>query len=557
MFTQCVVVFATLFIVATLSDITIHQEGHQHECINLSCPKGAFNDIDHPLIKENSKEQKCTICTQCTNFGYSVCAQPLSKALRFRRELDEDHCACANFVPETCKISQISSANKKDPNNRIFKICYLSTLRTPPKVYGLNQEKDFIVTIEQFWLEPYWRDFELSNLTLFYKFEVKSPEHCDEIGKVTTINDSSTPLHICTSSLPIEMNGENIPTDTSEAGKKSYDPTDFFSQNDDQYDEDENTPPEVEFGRDVFVGAKFVDIWYTVTVKRPHQLSFGERPFHDVTTVISSESLKHNLEPEVFGNGMGANNDASNDDDDKKVPMSKETKAGHDSVSKVNIQTEKDDDEDDEEEDKEDPIPSDNPGITDDSDEETEEGDDADKDDKTEKDGDDEGEDVEETEETEETEATEEPEETDKDDEEKTDKSEKETNASDEEVEDEETTTIAAGEETTEAPTEENQESDETTTILDDDMASVNETQSFFEQHFSNWPTMRVVFALVAIASIILIAAACCYRYRGCCCYSDQQKVVTKTSNGYEYHVTGQQTGQEMVGPPETQKLTQ
>lgn len=67
---------------------------------------------------------------------------------------------------------------------------------------------------------------------------------------------------------------------------------------------------------------------------------------------------------------------------------------------------------------------------------------------------------------------------------------------------------------------------------------------------------MRVVFVLVGIASVILIAAACCYRYRGCCCYSDQQKVVTKTSNGYEYHVTGQ-SGQEMVGAPEREKLTQ
>uniref|UniRef100_A0A914YEA2 Uncharacterized protein n=1 Tax=Panagrolaimus superbus TaxID=310955 RepID=A0A914YEA2_9BILA len=404
-----------------------------------------------------------------------VCAQPLSKALRFRRELDEDHCACANFVPETCKISQISSANKKDPNNRIFKICYLSTLRTPPKVYGLNQEKDFIVTIDQFWLEPYWKDFELSNLTLFYKFEVKSPEHCDEIGKVTTINDSSTPLHICTSSLPIEMNGENIPSDTSGTGKKSYDPTD----NDDQYDEDENAAPEVEFGRNVFVGAKFVDIWYTVTVKRPHQLSFGERPFHDVTTVISSESLKHNLEPEVFGNGV--DNDVSEDeeDDDKKVPMSKETKAGHESVSKVSIQSEKDDDDEDDEEDAKDPIPSDNPGITDESEEDGVEGESEDKNDETDKEEDEDVDadadaDEDETEEVEDSAATEEPEEADKDEEvDDKDKSEQETVDSEEE----ETTTMAEEDATsTGAPSDEIQEADDVTSILDDDdMASGNE----------------------------------------------------------------------------------
>lgn len=46
-------------------------------------------------------------------------------------------------------------------------------LRTPPPVLGLNHKEDFIVTIGQFWLDDYWKDFELSNLTLFYKFEVK------------------------------------------------------------------------------------------------------------------------------------------------------------------------------------------------------------------------------------------------------------------------------------------------------------------------------------------------------------------------------------------------
>ena len=39
------------------------------------------------------------------------------------------------------------------------------------------------------------------------------------------MDDSNTPLHVCTSSLPIDMNGDNVP-DTGSSAKKSYDPTD-------------------------------------------------------------------------------------------------------------------------------------------------------------------------------------------------------------------------------------------------------------------------------------------------------------------------------------------
>ncbi|KAE9553169.1 hypothetical protein FO519_003608 [Halicephalobus sp. NKZ332] len=401
MFAQFVLV---TLILPALSDFTIHQESYQRDCIDLTCPKGAFKEISHPLVKDDSKEAQCTICSQCTDFGFSVCAQSRPNSLRFKRDIDNHLCTCANSVPAGCKITQRSA--KKDPNTEIFNVCYLSTLRTPPKPLALNQQKEVIATLEPFWLEPYWKEFGLSQLTLFFEFEVKSPELCDEIGNVTT-NEGADPPHVCTSSLHMEMTGQDIPDGTA---KKAYDPTDFFSQTDDiEYDgeEEDDAPPEVEFARNVFAGAKHVKLWYTVVVKRSRQLNLlkGEQPFQDVTTVLSSENLKFNLQPEVYGDGNG------------------------------------------------------------------------------------------------------------------------------------------------------NISSDSAADVLDDDVTSGNETSSFFEEHFGSWPLVRVGIVLTLVACVLIIAAACCYRYRGCCCYSDQQKLTTKTSNGYEYHVTGQ-TGQEMVGPPETEKLT-
>uniref|UniRef100_A0AC34PUR4 Protein kinase domain-containing protein n=1 Tax=Panagrolaimus sp. JU765 TaxID=591449 RepID=A0AC34PUR4_9BILA len=473
-------VFLVALIAPALSEFTIQQEHYGHDCIDVSCPKGSFKQISHPLIKDNSKEVQCTICSQCTDYGFSVCSQFRLPSLRFKREdNDGSTCTCANSVPAGCRISDNQSREKKDPNSEIIHVCYLSTLRTPPRPLALNQKQEVIASLEEFWLESYWKEFELSNLTLFYEFEVKSPEDCDEIGNVTTFEGSENP-HVCTSSLVIHMDTDDT-TDESQT-KPPTDPTD---NDDEDYEEDgEDRPPEVEFARNVFAGAKTVKLWYTVVVKRPRQLNLlkGEHKIQDITTLLSSETLKFDLEPEIY-----EKTDEKEDDDDK----SKDD--GHDKVDKVGIEEKTDAEED--EDDGEDSDVSEYNGK--------------------------------EPEEDQSAETTETPSE------------EVETTTEQAEEEEEETST-AETTDITEDGSESSEETTEIPTVLDDDSA-VNETATFFETHFGNWPLVRVGFVLTFVACVLIIAAGCCYKYRGCCCYSDRQKMATKSSNGYEYHVTGQE----------------
>lgn len=54
----------------------------------------------------------------------------------------------------------------------LFVLPVVLALRYPPKPTAINDRREVVVTIEQFWMDPYWKDLRLENLTLFYEFPV-------------------------------------------------------------------------------------------------------------------------------------------------------------------------------------------------------------------------------------------------------------------------------------------------------------------------------------------------------------------------------------------------
>uniref|UniRef100_A0AC34QUQ1 TNFR-Cys domain-containing protein n=1 Tax=Panagrolaimus sp. JU765 TaxID=591449 RepID=A0AC34QUQ1_9BILA len=104
-------------IAPALSEFTIQQEHYGHDCIEVSCPKGSFKQISHSLMNDELKEVQCTTCQQCTDNGFSVCAQSRLPSLRAKREdKNASTCTCANSVPAGCRIHDKLIGGKKDPN---------------------------------------------------------------------------------------------------------------------------------------------------------------------------------------------------------------------------------------------------------------------------------------------------------------------------------------------------------------------------------------------------------------------------------------------------------
>jgi hypothetical protein len=150
-----------------------------------------------------------------------------------------------------------------------------------PNLTAVAENKDIIVTIESFWNEPEWKDYELSNLTVFYKFDVNDSVLCDDIVGTIVTSPSNSTIY-CFNNLAISID--------------SHDDDDYKDiNNDDSIDDiydDLPSSSEIEFGRDVFANANFVEFWYTVNTKNKSQLFY-------VKNTVKSNILKYDLKNNI------------------------------------------------------------------------------------------------------------------------------------------------------------------------------------------------------------------------------------------------------------------
>ena len=96
----------------------------------------------------------------------------------------------------------------------------------------------------------------------------QAPEHCEQ-----EVKSNSKGEHLCISQVAVSQNGDgnkeakqknekNAEYDHSDVRRNSFKTQLGIFQNYDQYDDD--LPPEVQFDRDVFAGAKNLKTYYTV-----------------------------------------------------------------------------------------------------------------------------------------------------------------------------------------------------------------------------------------------------------------------------------------------------
>ncbi|ETN85494.1 hypothetical protein NECAME_06362 [Necator americanus] len=193
-------------------------------------------------------------------------------------------CSCSHSVPANCHNRLEETKHPANITMKRYNICYLSALQAPPRPLAVSEKTSVIFTIDPFWLEPYWRQLTLENLTFHYDFAVKSPEHCE--GTVTSSEDG---VHLCNNAISLNM---TVPGADEEGKEEEYE----HSENYDQYDED--LPEEVEIDRELFGDATEVQVYYIVDVDRPRQLQAKTHPddmIHDVKTSVESEILKYDL----------------------------------------------------------------------------------------------------------------------------------------------------------------------------------------------------------------------------------------------------------------------
>uniref|UniRef100_A0AC35GWZ2 Uncharacterized protein n=1 Tax=Panagrolaimus sp. PS1159 TaxID=55785 RepID=A0AC35GWZ2_9BILA len=146
---------------------------------------------------------------------------------------------------------------------------------------GVGKNEDIIVKIESFWNELEWKDYELSNLTVFYKFDVNDSVMCDEIGGTILTSPSNSTIY-CFNNLTIEIDLDD------DDGFKDINNDDSI---DDIYDE-LPSPAEIEFGGDIFVNSNFVEFWYTINMKHKSQ------PF-SIKNTVKSSILKYDLKNDI------------------------------------------------------------------------------------------------------------------------------------------------------------------------------------------------------------------------------------------------------------------
>uniref|UniRef100_A0A915EAW0 TNFR-Cys domain-containing protein n=1 Tax=Ditylenchus dipsaci TaxID=166011 RepID=A0A915EAW0_9BILA len=309
------------------------QESTQRDCIDIVCKEDAFGSIKNILVAEDGQTPKeCRACQQCTTNGFSVCAKPKSY-ISYTRRFSHDNraCECAHYIPKNCKLFGKGMPRVVEPNYKLYDLCYLSVIRKPPPPMATNELGDVFVTIEPFWLTDYWKSLKPKNLTLIYRFPVAKPEHCGEPATITnksfddlTSDFESTdqsaelakplePEFICNSSFSISMYSEEENSNKKSA-KSAHEDDNDYNENDVYDYENEELPPEVQFERDVFAGAKQSIFYYQIKLQRPNQLKFtagAPASFEDINTIITSESITFDLKPEVYGVGAAGSKEAN------------------------------------------------------------------------------------------------------------------------------------------------------------------------------------------------------------------------------------------------------
>ncbi|KAJ1348886.1 hypothetical protein KIN20_004290 [Parelaphostrongylus tenuis] len=237
------------------------------------------------LIDEEAlKSEQCKDCNQCTTNGYSVCMRILPNRVNRKKTVDEGTaCSCAHSVPINCHNRLSDTRHPANITMKHYNICYLSALQAPPRPSAVSEKKSVVFTIEPFWLEPYWRDLKLDNLTFHYDYIVKNPEHCE--GTVVTTDDH---VHYCNNAIRLNTTDDGV----EEVKDEDYEHSDNY----DGYDYD--LPEEVEIDRDIFVGASEVQVYYFVDVHQPRQLDTKAplgTSIRDLKTSVESEILRYDL----------------------------------------------------------------------------------------------------------------------------------------------------------------------------------------------------------------------------------------------------------------------
>jgi len=391
-----------------------------------------------------------------------------------------------------------------------------------------SKKKIVVATLEAFWLDPYWAQFNLSDLNLIYEFSLTTPEYCE--GELKTIEKAGLPEHTCRASLKIEMNGTD---DTLVPDSVRDDPSNEKISNEEEYDD--GLGPEVQFDKDVFADAKNVRMFYTVKVHSPRQLNLAnnENLFEDVDTVLTSQTLNFSLKEE---DELDDEHDHKNDDDPDSYEYPEpatSSSEGHKKVSNVNTEDKASADQHaGHEKSKEH-----GKGVASDGKQHEPEDSKNKEEDKEENDS------------------------TEKSQEETKDDENEEKSKENEDDHEEETKQDNIVETQEKSDSEENLE----TSLLESNETEGNSTEvhtsSFFDEYLNNagqWPLLKIGLIVTILSCTLLFLLGCCCYHKDCCCYSDRKKVTSKSANGYQYHMTNG-NGQEMVGitQPEQEKLNQ
>ncbi|CAP22902.1 Protein CBG01732 [Caenorhabditis briggsae] len=516
----------------TVSTLSIEHNAVGGGCIDLLCPDTASLHGLRNLVNEDTlKTDACTDCKQCTENGYSVCLRPKDS----RASRTSGGCSCSHTLAANCHTDLTQTQHPANLSMKSYSACYADALQRPPQPLAVNENSSVVVTIEPFWLEPYWRHLKIENVTLHYKFQVKAPEHCEH--EVESTEDG---VHTCVASVLVDLSESK--EDQEPKGAKDEEDDYDHSDNYDQYDDD--LPPEVQFDRDVFAGAKELESYYTATIRRTRQIKASaskNQQIYDGETLIESEHLKFDLKPELYGNGEAEivdepSHDSVPDATEESATVVQEDKDEGDVSNETGGTNFFEEEEKKEEETKKKDGSEEEDGVLKVNLEDVEptklkSQEDGKK--KKEEDGDDE-----EKEEDEEVEST-----TDKDDKnsgeaEKNDEGEEE--KKDEQKEEDEEEKKDDEEETTEEGTtvagedsgESNEDDSEESTTVELIEGETDPSEQNFWQRFVNsedFPRCRNIFIVCVIGFIIFCAVALgCLK---CCCKSKE----SKTSNGYHY----------------------
>ncbi|CAI5448536.1 unnamed protein product [Caenorhabditis angaria] len=257
-------------------------------CLDLMCPDTSMHYGLRNLVNDDTlKTDACVSCDQCTENGYSVCLRHRDQSRATRTS--HGGCSCSHQLPANCHTDTNQRTHPANITMQQFQTCFSDVIQRPPKPLAVNENSSIVVTIEPFWLEPYWRNLKVTNLKLHYKFNVKNPENCE--GELET---SASGVHTCVANVDVDMTDSEEKPATKNEVEDDYEHSDNY----DQYDDD--LPPEVQFDRDVFFGAHELETYYTAKVERSRILNVLTKKIYDLDYTTESEHLKFDLKPELY-----------------------------------------------------------------------------------------------------------------------------------------------------------------------------------------------------------------------------------------------------------------